>query len=234
MFETEVDDWRYATDGGTAFIINFRNQVFGITAKHALGTFNWRQLALTNEKFGDQVAGLSAIHYPSEPTEAAEGSDVLDIVAIKFSDDVDAAFFRDSAYILESRTMCGSESGDVLLVNGALKDQSSIADETISARFALLEFSDHGPSCADPVLREAIAKFDTQSFSRLTGLSGSPVFNRTKRCLCGMAVRGVLHKDVAIMRYIEITDVVEILTAIVEGTLRTQYAKSIIHPTTPA
>jgi hypothetical protein len=135
---------------------------------------------------------------------------------------------------VEDGTVCGSDLGDCLLVHGAVKDLSSIDEKSISAGFAQLEFADMGPSSSDPVLREAIAQFDEPSFRRLTGLSGSPVFNSTKKRLCGVAVRGGLNADMAIMRYTEMFDVVEVLTAIVDGTLKTQYAMSIAHPIPPA
>lgn len=230
MFETDDKIWKYATHGGTAFIVYFQGKYFGITCRHVLGDFNWRQIALTDEKFGREIAGLSSIYYPSNPTEAAKGSDILDVAVVEFSPDVDASFFKDCAYIVDDGTVGGSTSNDILRVNGALKDQSSIDGDSIAPVYALLEFIDKGPSSADPVLRKAIAQYYNPTFDRLTGLSGSPVFNATKGRLTGMVVRGGLANGKAIIWYIEISDVIEILNAINDGSFCTQYSKTITHP----
>ncbi len=230
MFETEDKTWRYATHGGTAFVANFQNHFFGLTCKHVLGDFNWRQLALTNTKFGELVAGLSSICYPSNPTEAAKGSDIADIAVLQFSDDVDASFFKDCAYVIDDGTVSSSSPGDNLVVNGALKDNSTIDEDNITPAFCRLELGDVGPSKNDPVLRAASGKFKEPRFNSLAGLSGSPVFNATMHRLCGMVVRGGLDEELATIWYIEIQDIIEILKAILDGSMQTKYAKSMAHP----
>jgi hypothetical protein len=42
-----------------------------------LKDFSWKQLVITDAKFGSQVAGLKSVFYASRPTGEAEGSDVL-------------------------------------------------------------------------------------------------------------------------------------------------------------
>jgi hypothetical protein len=100
MFETGVEEWEYATHGGSAFIVKYQNHILGITCRHVLGDFNWRQIALTDEKFGKNIAGLKSIFYPSKPEEATQGSDLLDVAVVQFSNDVGAESFNDRAYSL--------------------------------------------------------------------------------------------------------------------------------------
>ncbi|MGD9979561.1 MAG: hypothetical protein AB7H66_03235 [Hyphomonadaceae bacterium] len=227
MFETDVPGWEYATHGGTAFVVNYRGKFFGIMCKHCLGDFTWRQLALTDQRFGRDLAGLKAIYYPSNPSGAAVDSDILDIAVVRFSDDVGADFFKDRAYIVDLETVTTSNLGDQLRVNGALKDESRIGDDTITPIFALLDFRDIGATSSDVAIREAEAMFKDVEFQRLTGLSGSPVFNLTQRKLCGVMVRGTLVGGHARMRYIDFADVMELLKAIDNGTLQANYNRTI-------
>lgn len=230
MFETDYPGWEYATHGGTAFIVNYKHQFFGITCGHVRGvdesSFPWAQLVLTDEKFGRRVSGISAVYYPSNPTKAAVKSDLLDIVAIKLSDDVSGAFFKDSAYIIDDGSVCQSNRGDTLFVHGALKDESSIGDNTISPTYALLEVVDQGPSKSDIVLREAAGKYVNLEFKSVTGLSGSPVFNATQGKLAGMAMRGSLHDEKAVIWFAEISDIIKILCSITDGSLSANYTKA--------
>lgn len=228
MFETGVEGWEYATHGGTAFVICFHGHYFGITCKHVLGDFGWRQIALTDAKFGQEIAGLQSIFYPSDPTGAAEGSDILDIAVVQFAADNDASFFKDCAYIIDGGTVGKSEVDDQLQVSGVLKDQSVIGDNVIAPVFGLLEFTDRGSTLPDPTLREAAAHFEDPDFERLTGLSGSPVFNVTRRRLCGVVARGNLNEGAAVIWYIDFYDVMQILVAILDGSLRTQYNKTVV------
>lgn len=215
MFDTGVEGAEYATHGGTSFIVLFEGRAYGITALHVRGDFRWNQIALTNLKFGDEQAGLSHVLFASAAkTEDAEGTEILDLAIIRFADDVDASFFRDSAFVLDPGTIVTSRPGDVLLVNGAIKEISSTVPGPINAQFALLEFADAGASSADPVLREARAKFVGLPFRSVAGISGAPVFNKTRNALCGMVTRGVLadNGDCSI-RYIDAFDIMKFVEA---------------------
>jgi len=230
LFENDDANWPYSTEGGTAFVVNARGKFFGITCKHAFGSFNWRQIIITDKKHGRQIAGLNSIYYPTEPINSSVGSDIMDVVAISFNDDVGAAFFQDSAYIVDPETVGSSSKNDQLFVYGALRDSSTIGNSDIAPNFALLEFADFGPYTPDPVLRTAKAKFENPEFSNLNGISGSPVFNYTSRKLCGMAIRGGMNKNAADLYYVDFSDINELLFAIINGTLRTSYAKTIAQP----
>ena len=230
MFLTGEDIQQCATLGGTVFIVQFEGRYFGITCRHVLRGFNWRQLAITDQKFGRALAAISALYYPSEATGGAEGSDLLDIAVLAFADDVDATFFKDKAYIVDRDTICRSRTGDVLIVNGALKDPTTIAGDDIAAVFGLLEFHDSGPAKWDPTLRQGIAYFDTAAIKNLTGISGAPVFNQTQGKLCGVVVRGGIEGQRATMYYVEFSDVLKILEAIIKGTDRTAFEKDVEVP----
>jgi hypothetical protein len=227
MFETDFEEWQYATHGGTMFIVNYAGRLFGVTCAHVRRDFPWRQLAITDVKFGRGIAGLKGVYCPSQPFGDAEGSDVLDLAVIEFADDVGPDFFRDGAYILDKGTIGSSKSGDKLLVNGALKAESKILDEIIAPVFGLLEFEDGGPGPHDLVTRLATGRFTNPEFEGLTGLSGSPVFNVTNSCLAGVMVRGSLKDGTATMRYIDVAHLEALLAAIVEGNLTTAYKVSV-------
>lgn len=235
MFDSGMDAWRYATHGGTAFVVNYRGRCFGASARHVLGDFDWRQLAITDEKFGRVRAGLKAMYYPSNPSEGAVASDVLDIVVIEFSDDVNPEFFRDAAYVLDPGTIATSRLGDALNVNGNLKESTVIDDTRIAPTFGLLEFLDDGPTEFDPTLRKAIARFENPEFTSLTGMSGAPVFNTSTNRLCGVVIRGgVTEGDPATydatIYYLDFFDVMKALEGVDNGSLDARYNKPIAVP----
>ena len=230
MYETGYEKWMYATHGGTAFVVNFRGIPYGITCRHILGDFGWKQLVITDTKYGTNMAGIRAIRYPSEPLKHAQESDILDVAVIQFSDDIDLSFFGDSAYRIDTGTIGTSSTGDSVLVYGALKEKSAIVDEEIRPIFAYLEFSDAGSSSNDVALRKAQSQFQDLEFESLTGLSGSPVFNSTSEKLCGMIVRGGMIDGSAIIRFVDFYDILQILTAISDRCPSTRYTKTIKRP----
>jgi hypothetical protein len=230
VFETGVDEWKYATHGGTAFVVRFNGRYYGITCSHVRKDFDWSQLAITDRKFGRGLARMSCVYFPSLPEGHAVDSEVVDIAIIEFADVVGAEFFGDTAYIFDKATVGTSRVNDVLLVNGVLKDESNITGERgdkVIPRFALLEFSDRGSTSDDVTIREAVARYSKPEFMRLTGISGSPVFNKSSNKLCGVVVRGTLRGDDAIIRYVDIADVAPMLESVANGTLRANYTKVI-------
>lgn len=223
MYETGYPGFEYATHGGTLFVVNVQGRVFGVTCGHIRQDFRWRDLLVTDAKFGRQVAGLKGIYTPSSPVGAAVDSQVLDLVVVEFSDDITPSFFGDTAYVFDSGTIGASARGEQLLVNGAFKAESAILDEAIAPSFGLLEFQDAGLFTADPILRRAIAKYHDRAFTGFTGLSGSPVFNRTTGRLAGVMARGGLTGDEATMYYIDVAHLDMVLTAIVTDATTVNY-----------
>jgi hypothetical protein len=218
MFETGYEGFEYATHGGTCFVVLFRGTPYGLTVKHVLRDFQWANLVVTDRKFGTKFAGLEAIYYPSSGTGAAEGSELLDVAAIQFSDDVDASFFRGSAYVLDERTYCQSAHDNQLIVHGALKAESTIGPNTIAPVFATLELVDAGGARFDATLRQAKALFHQPEFSAVTGLSGAPVLNLTRNALAGIVVRGVLAQNGdCTLWYVDFCDVYRLLDAVQVG-----------------
>lgn len=231
MFETGVRGYDYATHGGTAFVVNYRGRLFGVTCGHVLGrgadAFSWKQLVITDQKFGQRAAGLKTIYRPAEPSGDAEESDVLDLAVVEFADDVDASFFGDTAYALDAGTAASSRTGHKLVINGAFKRKSAIVDETIVPVFGHLEFDDCGPFLSDRVLRRARARFDNPEVDDLTGFSGSPVFDSTSGKLAGFVTRAGLNGGEATAHFIDVAHLVAILGAIVDGSLKAQYRVAI-------
>lgn len=229
MFETGEDEWKYSSDVGTAFVINFQNRFFAITCKHVLGTYSWSQLVLTNDKFGDKIAGVKAVFLVGQTFGAATDSEIRDIAVIEFTNDVDATFFRDSSYVFDSGTVGSSQNGDKLSVNGALKDPSYFTEQSIVPVFCKLEFEDIGAKSNDVTLREGLARFENFPYSRLTGISGSPVFNLTKRRLCGVVVRaGIDNSGFAHLHYVDVFDIEKLLQGILNRSLNAVYLKDIL------
>lgn len=228
MFKTRTEGWEgFASNVGAATIVNYQNNIFGITAKHVLKDFTWRELAITNEKFGNMVAGLSAIYYPSSPRESAAETDITDIAIIKFSEDCGSDFFKGSAYVLDPNTMGSSKDGDRILVQGFLKSKTEITEEQIKPVPLSLELNDSGAHKTDPILRVATGQLGQTEFDEITGISGGPVFNITRGFLSGMAVRGGLNKGDCNLLYIDIFDIEKVLSAICSGKNDAHYKKQM-------
>ena len=228
FFDTGCQEYRYATCGGTMFVVRFCSSHYAITCKHVLQDFDWRQLVVTNEKSGTKIAGLKAVYYPSLPREAAVESDILDVAVIQFSDDIGSDFFNDRAYVLDSQTIATSRPRDVLHVAGTLKSPSVITEDKIAPIYCLLELSDNTSASNDPTLRSAFGKYENPEFSDVVGLSGSPVFNVTREALCGMVVRGGISNDQCTLRYVDIFDIMQLLGAIQKELSETHYKKTIL------
>jgi len=230
FFETGIEDHAYATHGGSAFIVNYRGRCYGLTAGHVRQDFEWRQLVLTDTKFGKHKTPIRTIFHPSSPREEAIGSDLPDVVVIEFVQAITPDFFQDATYVLDHNTIRSSRAGHSLLVNGALKEKSSIGDD-IAPTFALLQFTDAGLAGSDPAVRLAIAQFADRQFETLLGLSGAPVYNETANALCGMVIRGGPVGDQWHVRYVDIFDIMQLLEAVHEGKTETNYRKVLTRVT---
>lgn len=227
IFETDDVRWKYGTHGGTIFVVSHRGKPFALTCRHVFGDFDRRRLRITDEKFGRVVAPLQSLHYASQPRDYATDSDVLDIAVIEFTKDVGAEFFKGTAYITDANTVGTSGEGDVLYVNGNLKKNSKITDSKIIPEFGLIDLCDCGAVSSDVSLRKARAEYKEPKFSSLSGLSGSPVFNATKKRLCGMTVRAGLEHGACTLWYIDIFDIIKVLDAILDERPQIYYEKKI-------
>ena len=108
--------------------------------------------------------------------------------------------------------------GDSIVVYGALKAETWISESVISPRYAALEFQDAGFYEKDRTLRRAIARWENVSFAGLTGLSGAPVYNVSRRGYCGTVIRGALvNASDATSFYLDSEHVIRFLDAIVSG-----------------
>lgn len=225
IFETGYAEWPYATNGGTLFLVTFRGRVFGLTCRHVLDGFEWPRLRVTEAKFGKMFAPIEGLFYPSAPKGEAVDTDILDIAVVEFAPEVTPTFFPDPPYVLDARTCGTANIGDVLYVNGALKEKSDLSEMPITPVFCLLELADMGAASADPSLRKAHAGFANPQFTEITGLSGSPVFDMTSNKLVGMAVRGILAAKTCTLWYIDMFDILTLVTATAEGREATNYTK---------
>jgi hypothetical protein len=226
FFDTSVDEWQWATDGGTLFVVAYRGKPYAITCRHVFKSFDWGQLIVTTEQFGGTRAPLRYIAYPSSPIAAAIDTDLMDVAVIQFDDDVDLGLFEDKVYLIDDTTVTTSNVGDALHVHGALKTPSHISEETIAPKFGLLELVDDTPSSNDPTLRRGFGLFDRPEFQDVVGLSGSPVFNVTRSALCGVVVRGTMARDACTLWYVDMFDICRLLASVSDGRTSAYYHKT--------
>jgi hypothetical protein len=175
FFQTGHDEWQYATNGGTLFVVQYRGKPYGLTCRHIVQTFDWSQLVVTSERFGGGAAGLAHVAYASNPLGYAIDTDVLDLAVIQFSEDVDCAFFKDAPYLIDERTITTSKVGDALHVSGVLKAPTEITETVIAPKFCLLEMVDDTSPSHDSTRRRGFGMFEKPEFESVVGLSGSPV-----------------------------------------------------------
>jgi hypothetical protein len=230
-FETPVEGFEVATHGGTLFVVLLEGKPYGLTAKHNLHDFAWRNLIVTRTRLSTDIAGIKSVCYAGRGTEAAEGSDLLDIAVVEFQSDVTPSYFYEASFDLSQKVLCRSVPGDELLAYGTLTDFSQIENQIIAPNFAELGFTDVAPHNHDPVLRAAKGQWASTPIKRLSGLSGGPVFNATRGGLCGMTVRGGIGDDgIATLHYIDAFDIVQLLGAIHRGYGSGRYMKTVAHP----
>lgn len=227
FFNTGQDHWVYATHGGTAFVVVYKGRPYGFTCGHVVQDFDWKQLVITDTKIGQLAAGLKSIGYATEPREAAKDTDVGDIVVVEFSPEITPAFFKNTAYILDSGSVKPSKQGDPLYVAGVLKEKSEITENKLSPTFCNLEFVDTGVHAHDPTLRHAQARYVNPEFGSITGLSGAPIYNKRANALCGMVVRGGMAGDTCLIMYFDVFDMIQLLTAFHDGRAETHYRKGL-------
>jgi hypothetical protein len=216
LFQTDFEEFLYATHGGTLFVVSFKGRPYALTCRHIFKDFEFERLFIGADKVaqkGAKPAILKGQCYPSSPRDGAVDSDVLDLCVIEFAENVDTGFFNGAAYIIDPKTIATSEQGDRLRVFGVLKEKTLIDPPNIDIGYCNLEFCDTGVPGSDPVIRTAKAKFLYPGFGGIVGISGSPVLNETANVLCGMVVRGGMTGSECTMYYIDIMDI----TALLEG-----------------
>lgn len=228
FFETGVVGWDYATYGGTVFLVEIEGKPYAITASHVRRDFAWKELCITDEKHGREIAGLKTVHHASDLVGDAEGTDFGDVTVIEFSDDVTPEFFA-HLYPLNAETTGRAEAGDALIAYGSPKQMSEIDDETIKPVFAALGFVDTGPHAHDPFLRTAEGQWADPVLTSLSGMSGGPIFNTTKDVLSGVMIRGGITGQNAFAKFIDIEDVMRLVGAIHSGKSGMTYRKTVKH-----
>ena len=120
-FETHLEDFRLATNGGTAFVVRYKGRPFAITCRHVLNGFNIDDLVITDARFGQKVAGVRGMYYPRNLNGDVEDSDLDDICVIAFHKH-DGDFFG-CAYDLDRLPAATSEPANRLIVTGFLKQK---------------------------------------------------------------------------------------------------------------
>jgi hypothetical protein len=166
LFSTDIEEFLYATHGGTAFVVSYKGRPYALTCRHVFKDFDEGQLMLFGAQFpnkGDKPAKIRGAYYPSSPRASAVDSDVTDFCLIEFEMDVTTDFFGGNAYPLNEQTICSSAAGDRLLIFGALKEKTVIDPPDIRVSYGRLQASDAGPT-SDPFLRKGAASTWARNF----------------------------------------------------------------------
>ncbi|MDR3450453.1 MAG: hypothetical protein P4M15_12045 [Alphaproteobacteria bacterium] len=230
FYQTNDTAYPYATHGGTAFLINYRRRIYGLTCHHVFGAFEHHQLVITDAKRplrGARVAKITGIFELSAASSDTSETDILDVCIIEFSEDTGSSFFKESAYVIDINTVATSEKGHKLIVSGVLNSKSYIADPAIEPGYCRLEFMDNGRQTSDPTTRQAIAEYHTPTFDSIDGISGAPVYDETSNALCGMVVRGSMNQTKCTINYIDIYDIIKALDAAHNGKPKASYQKTV-------
>jgi hypothetical protein len=210
FFQTDYEEFLYATHGGTLFVVRFRGRIYALTCNHVFKDFPTGRLFVVNNKHaekGSLPARIEGVRFASNLKGAAIDTDIGDVCLIEFSDQNPPDFFGDSPCVIDEKTISTSAIGHELLVAGVLKEKTSIAPPDLHIGYCNLQMRDDGPTDNDPVLRKASALFSEPEFKTVTGISGSPVFDKTTSALCGMVVRGGMNGHECHIHYVDIFDI---------------------------
>ena len=227
LFYTGIDDFQYATHGGTAFVVSYNGRPYAITCRHVFKDFQEDQLTLFGTQFprkSDTSAKIKTICFPSSPTGQAVDSDVTDFCAIEFDDAVSTDFFQGSDYPFSDNTICSSTTHDRLMIFGAVKEKTVIDPPDVTVSYCRLEAGDIGPS-ADPFMRYGAAEYVNLGFSDPAGISGAPIFNLTRNGLCGMVTRATLQRGRFNFMYADAFDLFRFVAGASERRPNIFYAK---------
>ncbi len=237
FFQTDYEEYLYATDGGTLFLVRFRGRTYGLTARHVFtgNGFDPSRLFVTREKFakkGTPPAPVNGFYYPSAPRGAAAETDIEDLCVIEFDRDIAEDFFMASPYDMDRLPVGTSAVGHELAIYGVLKEKTTIVhgDEgkgDVIIGYCNLEYNDTTVATRDAILREAKAEFYAPAFRSVTGISGSPVYDKTAQKLCGMVTRGGMSGAKSQIRFIDIFDIAKFLEGISSGANEADYRKCI-------
>jgi hypothetical protein len=121
FFQTDNEDFLYATDGGTLFLVWFNGKIYGITARHVFtgNGFEPNRLFVTREKYakkGTPPAPVKGLYYPSALQGAGAGTDIDDLCVIEFDKDMADDFFMASPYDMDRLPFGTSEIGHSLAI----------------------------------------------------------------------------------------------------------------------
>lgn len=149
LFKTNLDYWPFATNGGTLFLIEYRDSIYGVTCQHTLKGFseNLDQLVVYGSRHpskGDLPAPISQFCFVLSPIEEAQGTNITDLCLIEFRKPLCRRWFKDRPYTIGTGTISQSDKGDALLVFGCPKDKLIIDGSNITIGYATLEFLDQG------------------------------------------------------------------------------------------
>lgn len=223
-FETHLEDFRLATNGGTAFIVRYKGTHFAITCKHVLKGFEIEDWVITDARLGKKVAAIQGAAFPTNLKGDIDGSDLDDICVINLEEG-DGEFFN-GAYDLDRFAARTSEPAHRLVATGFIKEKSSIEPPNLFTALFYLNFTDAGRHRTDDALRRGLATYLNPGITSIVGMSGAPIYDLNVGALCGMVARGTLQDDGRCMiHYIDIFDILHFLDAVSVRAQKADYIK---------
>lgn len=230
FFQTDLDDFLYATHGGTLFLISFQGCSYALTCRHVFQDFPKGRLFITQEKQaqkGSKPAPVEGVVYPSSPRDGAVGTDIEDICLVEFAEDIPKDFFKGSEFVIDDGTVATAQEGHELFIPGVLKDKTVFDPPDIRMGYCQLRLRDVKPATSDPILRTAYGEFGNDEIGSVVGVSGAPVFDVTANRLCGMVVRGGMQGRRCTLQYIDIFDIMRLLEGVGARAKKTYYIKHV-------
>jgi hypothetical protein len=81
LFDTGIDEFQYATHGGSAFVVAYKGRPYALTCRHVFKDFDEGQLTIFGAAFpvkGDKPARIKTFCCPTSPRASAVDTDVTD------------------------------------------------------------------------------------------------------------------------------------------------------------
>jgi|GEM_PF-4894498 len=230
LFQTELSDFPVATHGGVITLIEYRNQLFGVTCQHVISDFQYKDVVITTHRNGGEKLRTVGGYFPTRPIDDAIESDLLDLVIFRISKDVDSSKFQDPPVQLGEAELFYIKDQALLRAYGTLKDQTSFMPDESCITFFELQVQYQRKKLLHGILHLASMKPQSAALKNLHGMSGGPIFHEESQQLCGLVLRGgITSENQYRLWFIDIHDVREMLKAGLNPNKIHHYNKLVYH-----
>lgn len=229
LFFTGIEDYPFATNVGAVFLVKVGKTPIAILPKHILKTFHLRDLRITSSLTVFNSVGVEDAYQFNGYKEATRATDIEDILVAFFPEFVTPSDFE-TIFPFEFMDAAPVQDGDEVVTYGFNRDNSILTKEEVRIHQVVVEAIVTPKKSADFTLRECVGTFNLEpegdKLKSVTGLSGSPVFNRRSGLCCGLTTRGgITENGEIILRFVESFDLIRIINAAVSGADFVEYEK---------